>query len=293
MPAWTPNLFRYLRGAAAVVLQGRGRYFDSCGVPIRFFERGVGEAVVLIHGFSRAASTWAASGIAADLAKEYRVVTLDCRGHGRSGKPAGPAAYGACMVDDVVRLLDHLGIDAAHVVGHSMGGRIALRLAASRPERIRSAVLIASGGMLTSAQDSDPMPIDRVAESLERGDGLGPLLKAILPPHRTLSRWRLRLLDRAALVTNDPQALAAVVRGYAGLAVTDAELASFNVPVSAIVGSDDSYRSAVAALARRIPGLEAIIVEGATHLDVLRRSETRSAIKSFLAACPKERRKAA
>lgn len=293
MAAWTEAFLRQARGAVAVALRGRGKVFDSAGVRIRYFDSGAGEAVVLIHGFTRTAAAWTASGFAAGLTRNHRVLALDCRGHGRSDRPTGPAAYGACMADDVLRLLDHTGVDAAHVIGHSMGGRIALRLAATRPDRVRSAVLIASGGTLASRAVQDPMPIERVAKSLESGKGLGPLLEAVLPPARPLPRWKFRLLDWAASATNDQRALAAAARGYVGLAVTDAQLATLRVPVSAVVGSEDPYRAAVAALARRVPGMASVVLEGATHLDVLRRAETLLAVRRFLADCGVEARRAA
>src|ERR1700735_5436364 len=117
-------------------------YFDSNGVPIHFEEQGSGEAVVLWHGFaSRAEHTWAGDWIPS-LAQHYRVVTLDCRGHGQSGKPHDPAAYaGETMGDDVVRVLDHLGIKRALIMGYSMGGRIVTGLLMLHPERLRAAVL--------------------------------------------------------------------------------------------------------------------------------------------------------
>lgn len=293
MAAWPRAVLQQVRGSFAVARRGRGQVFDSAGVRIRYFDSGAGEAVVLIHGYTRTAAAWAASGFAGGLTRDHRVLALDCRGHGRSGRPSGPAAYGACMADDVIRMLDHAGIDAAHVIGHSMGGRIALRLAATRPDRVRSAVLIASGGTLASRSVEDPMPIERVAESLESGKGLAPLLEAVLPPATPLPRWKFRLLDWAASATNDPRALAAAARGYVGLAVTDAQLATLRMPVSAVVGSEDPYRTAVAALARRVPGMAPVVLEGATHLDVLRRPETLLAVQRFLANCRIEARRAA
>ena len=86
-------------------------YFDSDGVQIYFEEHGKGEPVVLVHGFaSRAEHNWGGGWFDA-LAAHYRVVALDCRGHGKSGKPHDSAAYGGeTMGDDVIRLMDHLGI---------------------------------------------------------------------------------------------------------------------------------------------------------------------------------------
>jgi pimeloyl-ACP methyl ester carboxylesterase len=119
--------------------------FDSKGVAIRYAVQGRGEPVVLIHGYQASgALNWDLPGVTAKLAARYRVVTLDCRGHGRSGKPEAEDAYGIEMVEDVVRLLDHLKIEKAHLAGYSMGGLITLKFAVRHPGRVRSLVL---GGM--------------------------------------------------------------------------------------------------------------------------------------------------
>ena len=92
-------------------------YFDAGGVRLRYVEQGKGDPVVLVHGFTNTADIWWASGIAQDLARDHRVIALDLRGHGKSDKPHDPAKYGREMGLDIVRLLDHLGIRRAHVVG--------------------------------------------------------------------------------------------------------------------------------------------------------------------------------
>src|SRR5947209_4722078 len=84
------------------------QFFDSNGVRIHYVVAGQGEPVVLIHGWSADAAMW--GGLMADLSRDHRVIALDCRGHGKSGKPHDPAMYGIEMAEDVVRLLDHLGI---------------------------------------------------------------------------------------------------------------------------------------------------------------------------------------
>lgn len=93
--------------------------FDADGVPIRFSDSGAGEAVIFVHGYMHKAKTW--KPVRDMLPDRFRAVTFDCRGHGRSGKPHDPASYGLEMVTDVVRLMDHLGIEQSHVVGYSMG----------------------------------------------------------------------------------------------------------------------------------------------------------------------------
>ena len=137
------------------------------------------------------------------------------------------------------------------------------------------------------------MPIEQVARALESGGGFGPLLDAVLPREHPLPRWKRAFLSWAAARGNDPQVLAAVARSYSDLTVTDGELARLPVPVRAIIGSADPYGSAVTALARRMPDLETVIIEGATHLDVLARRETHQAVRESLSTRPDRLRRAA
>ncbi|MBI5725538.1 MAG: alpha/beta hydrolase [Planctomycetes bacterium] len=119
--------------------------FDANGVKIRYFVQGKGEPVVLIHGLHGSAeSNWKMPGVMAALAKDHQVIALDLPGHGGSDKPEKESAYGAQMAEDVILLMDHLKITKAHVVGYSMGGMIVMKLLATHPDRITSAVV---GGM--------------------------------------------------------------------------------------------------------------------------------------------------
>jgi len=117
----------------AATAHAQDRYFDSAGVRIRYVDRGKGEPVVLLHGNGGSLQGWFDSGIAANLERDYRVIALDARGHGQSGKPRDAAAYGQQMGLDVVRLLDHLGIRRAHMVGYSMGASILGKLVTTHP----------------------------------------------------------------------------------------------------------------------------------------------------------------
>jgi pimeloyl-ACP methyl ester carboxylesterase len=102
--------------------QPAAQTFDSNGVKIAYFVQGQGEPVVLIHGWlSSAGVNWALPGISGLLAKDHQVIALDVRGHGLSDKPTKEEAYGPELVEDIVRLLDHLKIKKAHIVGYSMG----------------------------------------------------------------------------------------------------------------------------------------------------------------------------
>ena len=164
--------------------------FDAHGVPIRYIEQGQGPAIILLHGGFRYADRWIDYGFFGGLFEGYRLIAMDQRGHGKSGKPRDPSAYGLEMVRDVVRLLDHLRIDKAHLIGHSMGAEIALKTVSLFPQRFHSAVLAGSGW----SDDSVYELIRRLARSLERGEGVGPSsnggrLRAGPPPTKRSKRW--------------------------------------------------------------------------------------------------------
>ena len=87
------------------------QYFDSNGVKIHYVVEGAGEPVVLVHGFTANIQLqWGMPGIITKLAKDYQVIALDNRGHGKSDKPHDPEKYGPEMINDVIRLMDHLNI---------------------------------------------------------------------------------------------------------------------------------------------------------------------------------------
>ena len=84
-------------------------------------------------------------------------------GHGKSGKPRGTSQYGVEMARDVIRLLDHLQISRAHMVGYSMGGFIVMNLLAAHPDRFLTATLGGSGGV------REDFPLDDFCEKFEVG----------------------------------------------------------------------------------------------------------------------------
>jgi len=120
-----------------------GRTIDIDGVPIHYIERGSGPvAAVLIHGFL--GHTYSFRYLIPELAKDQRVVAVDLKGSGYSGRPKKGDYSLTEQARLVIRLMDKLGIDRASVVGHSLGGEVAMRLAANWPARAEKLVLAAS-----------------------------------------------------------------------------------------------------------------------------------------------------
>ncbi len=114
---------------------------DLEDVRVRYVDEGAGDAVVFLHGLAADLETFVAQ--AAHLRARWRCLRLDMRGHGRSSTPPGPWSI-ADLARDVARLLEHLGLSRAHVVGHSAGGVVATRLVLDRPDLVRSLCLVAT-----------------------------------------------------------------------------------------------------------------------------------------------------
>jgi pimeloyl-ACP methyl ester carboxylesterase len=256
--------------------------FDSNGVKIHYVVEGQGEPVLLIHGFtSNIEGQWRAPGIIKELATDYRVIALDNRGHGKSDKPHDPNRYGTEMVEDAVRLLDHLKIDRAHVVGYSMGGTITVKLLATHPDRLLSATLGGSGGVREGAV---PHRYDVLAESLEQGKGFGPLIEALAPASRPKpTEEQVKKINAVLEAGNDVKALAAVVRGMKDLAVSDEKLKANQVPALALIGEVDPIRKGVDDLEGRMANLKVVVIEGAGHMTAFLRPEFTRELKEFLA----------
>jgi len=120
-----------------------GQIVDVDGVPMHYIERGTGpNAAVLIHGFL--GHTYSFRHLIPELANDHRVVAVDLKGFGYSGRLKKSDHSLTEQARLVVRLLDALGIDRASIVGHSMGGEVAMRTAATFPDRVERVVLAAS-----------------------------------------------------------------------------------------------------------------------------------------------------
>jgi (E)-2-((N-methylformamido)methylene)succinate hydrolase len=118
--------------------------FENSWGATHYVTEGSGPSVLLIHGVGARLENW--DGVAAVLSRNFKVVRYDLRGHGKSSKVPGPYSL-EMFADDAGGLLDHLGIAHAHVAGHSLGGMIAITLAARHPRRVdRLAVLSAAAG---------------------------------------------------------------------------------------------------------------------------------------------------
>lgn len=247
--------------------------FDSDGVRIAYLDEGDGEPILLIHGFaSNIAANWIDPQWVRTLTQAgRRVIALDNRGHGESDKLYEPERYGAPeMAEDARRLLDHLGIERADVLGYSMGARIAAFLAFAHPERVRSVIF---GGL----------GINMVRGMI----GSGPLAKALEAPrledvtNDTARSFRIF----AEQTKSDLKALAACMRGPREK-VPREKLGEITVPVLVAVGSKDVIGGSGAALAELIPSAQFLEITGRDHMKAVGDSRFKQGVLDFLTSRP-------
>jgi len=241
--------------AARVSLLARSRLpmpsFNSNGVAIHYEDEGAGEAVVLVHGLtSSIQQNWRRPGIIDALVQSgRRVVALDCRGHGRSEKPHASSAYaGTQMGDDVIALMDHLGIDVADVAGYSMGGAIVTSLVARRPERFRRVIIAGSGDAVFGPDAGIPRRIPQVRRM--SGEQFAALAA-------------LRSAERASIDVDN--------------------LAATTCAVLILVGSADRVAGTARRLLATIRDAKLVRVPG-NHFSVIARPEFRRAMVEFLSS---------
>lgn len=251
--------------------------FDSDGVAIAYIDArppgGSGEPILLIHGFaSNHAVNWVDTlWVRALTQAGRRVVALDNRGHGASGKLYDPDAYGSdLMAQDARRLLDHLGIGTADVMGYSMGARIAACLALDAPGRVRSVLL---GGLGLHLVEGRGLP-DGIAEALEAPAGARA-------PNPTAAAFR----SFAEHTRSDLRALAACMRG-SRQTLSRAEVAQIAVPALVTVGTLDTVAGSGPALAALMPNARSLDLPGRDHSTAVGDKGHRAGVLAFLSGRP-------
>ncbi len=241
------------------------------GVHLNVEQAGSGPAVLLLHGFTGSSATWRSF---QDRWAGFRTIAVDVIGHGESDSPPDASRYtmSAC-IDDLTALLDQLSIEKAGVLGYSMGGRIALRFALARRQRLWGLVLESASPGIAAAEDREARVRSdaKLAENLER-DGLEAFIdywqsismwasQARLPreKHESLRRQRLH---------NSATGLANSLRGMGAGADEDVfdRVGELTMPSLLIAGALDArYAETSRRMAAAMSHAELRIVENAGH----------------------------
>jgi pimeloyl-ACP methyl ester carboxylesterase len=230
--------------------------FSSNGVRIAYTdvapETGHGDAILLVHGFaSNHAVNWVNTLWVTTLTRAgFRVIAFDNRGHGRSDKLYRPEDYEtSIMADDARRLLDHLGIKSADVMGYSMGARIAAHLAIIDPPRVRSLLL---GGLGIHLVHGVGLPLG-IADAMEAAS-----LEELADPMQRMFR------AFAEQTKSDLAALAACIRG-SRQTLSEQEVASIRAPTLVAVGTTDTVAGSAHELVALMPNARALDIPGRDH----------------------------
>jgi pimeloyl-ACP methyl ester carboxylesterase len=225
--------------------------------------------------------------VIASLAQNYRVIAFDARGSGKSDRPHNVEAYGPEMGLDVIRLMDHLGINRAHIIGYSMGAHITAQLLTTHSERFISVTLGGAAGRFRWAEEDIASrtvtePAERERECVSRTQ-IFRLASTDAPKPDEES---IKKQSEACFANPDIDrfAIAARTRAERAYVITPAQLQRVDLPMLGIVGNLDPYLADFNELKKLRPDMNLVIVDLATHGTAMQRPEFVAAVLEFIAS---------
>lgn len=238
------------------------------GIKIHYIIKGQGEPLVLIGGFDSPLQTWARQ--TAVFKKYFKVITFDARGTGRSSKPSGPYSV-AVMAEDVIKLMDLLNIEKAHIVGVSLGGLVAQEIAIQYPQRVEKLVLGTTFAYISAASGPTPdmyrimnLPFFRMLDAMA-----GLMLNR---------KWYRTLLLPIAYAKNRLAHRAAILgkREAANNFDLSQSLSGILSPTLILTGKADRVilPSSSEILKSLIPGSKLVMVENGSHMFFIENAKT-------------------
>jgi 2-succinyl-6-hydroxy-2,4-cyclohexadiene-1-carboxylate synthase len=251
---------------------------DGADVRLNYFVVGEGTPATLLHGFTQSGRSWRE--VIATMPQGRRWVVPDLRGHGETQTSPGAAYSMEACATDLEILWDELGIERTHLIGYSMGGRLALHVAARRQRRLTSILTIgAHAGLDEDAREGRRRDDEALAQRIER-EGIEAFVDywSALPMFAGLDKRGPAFVAelRAGRVRNSVSGLAASLRGM-GAGVMDPvwrDLARVGVRGTFVAGQlDDRYVAFARRLASTVPNGRLEIVPGAGHAVHLERPD--------------------
>ncbi|MCK4379724.1 MAG: alpha/beta hydrolase [Candidatus Lokiarchaeota archaeon] len=258
-------------------------YFTNDGVKIYYEIEGEGPPIVMIHGFaSSLEGNWKLTNWVKNLKDNYKLILLDCRGHGKSDKPHDDSYYGHKMSDDIIKLMEHLSIEKANLFGYSMGAYITFRLLLTKPDIFISAIL---GGFVLNLIQDDKARSNYIESTKLRIEAFkAASIDQVKDPMARAFR------QFAELGGNDLKALAAVTAGLlkersetmASPAQIKESLKKIKVPIMTVVGSSEILPGDKTLIAQLVPDACHFQIQGKDHLTVVPDSKFKMIVKAFL-----------
>jgi pimeloyl-ACP methyl ester carboxylesterase len=236
---------------------------SNSGVKIYYEVEGNGPPLVLAHGVTRSLLRWRQIGFAQVLRENYRLIMFDARGHGKSDKPNIPDAYGINMVEDVLAVLDHAGVQLANYFGYSMGAGIGFKEAVTHPERFSSFIL---GGW-------NPYPPQPQPSNVPSGTG-SQAVNALRADRQAFLRVREQEFGRPmtpeekqAELSLDPDAIGALMMTFREVAtLVNEDLKRISVPCLLYAGDADPFHIGAKEAANHISGATFFSLPGLDHV---------------------------
>lgn len=237
-------------------------YFDCNGCQLHYEEIGQGAPLLLLHGLGSSTLDWEYQ--IPTLSKNYRVLLMDLRGHGRSDKPT--EAYSiAGFAADVAALLDRLQPGPVHLVGISMGGMVGFQLAVDRPALLKSLTIVNSGPEVKAHSPSDYLELAKrwTLSRLFSLESIAKVLGKRLFPKPSQIELRLKIERRWP--RNDKRAYLASLDAIIGWGVRE-HLAQISCPTLVIAGDRDYTPVArKEAYVQAMPNARLAVIEDSGH----------------------------
>lgn len=237
-------------------------YFEHAGCQLYYEDHGQGAPLLLVHGLGSSIQDWEYQ--LPHLQRQYRVVAVDLRGHGRSGKPRERYSM-AAFAADVAALIEHLDLQPVHLVGISMGGMVGFQLGVDRPELLRSLCIVNSAPEVKAKSAADwwmlakRWSLSRLLSLQTIGKGLGRLLFPL--PEQA----ELRAKVEQRWPQNDKRAYLASLDAIIGWGVRE-RLAVITCPTLVISGDRDyTPVAAKQAYVAELPNARLVVIERSRH----------------------------
>lgn len=245
--------------------------FRSQDIDICYTDQGAGKPIVLVHGYTASNEMWSEF----PPLDGFRIIKMDCRGHGASDKPTQPEHYGIQLAEDVHRLIHHLGLSQVHLVGYSMGAEIALRFATWHPDCVRSLVIAGSGW----SQQTDADNYTMMSQALIEKGSFAEVLQSWSPDASDEEIAAIASL----MDSQDPAVLAAVAAGMPDILCLPADaFSTLTIPTLGLAGEFDPERANVERLSDVISNFTMTVIDDTDHMTAIAHPAFYGTIASFL-----------
>lgn len=256
------------------------------GTPVRYADAGKGtQAVLLLHGYLESIEVW--DDFAGELGKNYRVIRIDLPGHGFSDWGGREVVGIDYMADTAAAVLELAGVEQCTVVGHSMGGYVALSLAANHPEKVGGVVLFHSSPNADTPEKAANR--QREIELVEAGK---KEMLARVNPGRGFAEANLRRCAEAVedlaeqVMLTEDEAIVAVLKGMSQRKDRNEDMRRLGIPELMIFGRGDNYIPVAAAesMALAQPQAQVAWLENSGHMGFVEQPrESLAILEDFLA----------